>query len=66
MDKELQLLDAVADPIEWHVHGCGRTLFDGVIGYSIGTFVVHLDGCWRLRMSEFLSILEESSKFGVL
>jgi hypothetical protein len=63
MDKALELLDAVMDPIESHVLGFGATLFDGVVGYSIGAFVVRLDGHRRLRISKIFQSGAEAACF---
>jgi hypothetical protein len=54
VNTELQLLDAVADPIEYHFHGPGATLFDFVVCSTVGSFVVCLDGRRMLWMSHFL------------
>ena len=41
---ELALLDAVLEPVEAHVHGFGMALLDGVIGYTVSTGIVGLEG----------------------
>ena len=71
---ELSLFDAVADPIETHVHGSTATLFDDVIGYAVGACIVRLDRCWWLRVSHgnenvaqhdgVFGVVEECAKFG--
>ena len=53
MDDKLVLGDAVADPIEAHVDSFGSALFDGVVGYALGTFIVGDDGSGRLRVAHF-------------
>jgi hypothetical protein len=53
VDNELALRDAVADPIETHVHGFGPSLFDRVVGNAGGSAVVGDDGGRWLGMSEF-------------
>jgi hypothetical protein len=74
IDNELALADAVADPIETHVHGFGPFLFDRVVGNAGGSAVVGDDrGRW-LEMSElfesdvlrngFFAIVVEASHFG--
>jgi len=42
VDEELALTNAVAYPVELHVHGFGATLFHGVIGDAGGCTVVCL------------------------
>jgi hypothetical protein len=44
VDEEMVLTDAVADPIEVHIHGAGSALADGRIDYAIGSGIVGLDG----------------------
>ena len=53
VDMVLVLTDAVADPVETHVHSFGAFLFDGVVGEAGGCGVVSLD--WRsgLWVAEF-------------
>jgi hypothetical protein len=54
VDNELALVNPVADPVETHVHGFGSALLDRVVGDAFSAFVVGLDGCGRLWMTEFL------------
>ena len=71
---EVTLADAVADPVETHVHGAAAFLFDCVIGDTIGACIVGLDWGWRLRVSHgdedgaehfrVFGIVEECSEFG--
>ena len=74
-DMKLSLANVVTDPIKVHVNCLGSLLFDGVIGNACGGAVVHLDGCWGLRMVQFdescpegagfFAIVEEGSKFSL-
>ena len=50
-DVELVLFDAVAYPVETHVHCTAAALFDSVIGNAIGAGVVGLYWCRWLWVS---------------
>ena len=45
---ELSLSDAVAQPVEPHVHCLASFLFDGIVHDARRTLVVALDGCAAL------------------
>ena len=53
MNMELPLSDSVTQPIEAHAHGLGHILFDGVVDDASRVFVVELEWCGSLRVSEF-------------
>jgi hypothetical protein len=53
VDDELTLVNPVTDPVETHVHGFGSALFYRVVGYAFIAFVVGLNVCGRLWMTEF-------------
>ena len=73
-DEEMVLFDAVFDPIEPHVHGAATFLFNGIVGNAIGTCIVGLDGCSRLRVAHgskdgakhfgIFAVVKESTQFG--
>jgi hypothetical protein len=75
VDDELALSYAIADPVETHVDGFGLSLFDSVIGYSLGGAVVSLNGGGRLWVAQFsegnangagiFGVVEEATKFGL-
>jgi len=75
MDKELLLLDVIADPIKAHVNGLGTPLPDGVINDTGGTGIVCLNGCGRLGVAKILKggvepscilgIIEQGAHFGL-
>jgi hypothetical protein len=75
VDKELALAGPVLDPIIAHVYRLGSLLFDGVTRKTIGSGVVYLHWCRRLRMTKFfrsglnwngfLAIDESGSNFGL-
>ena len=54
IDVKLALADAIADPVEAHVHGLRSFLFNVVVGDASGCTVVGLDGSRGLRMTHFL------------
>jgi hypothetical protein len=64
MDAEVALADMVADPIETHVDCFRSALFDGIIDDAMGTGVIDLDGCWRLRPIHFFE--GDAKRTGVL
>ena len=53
VDDKLVLFDAVANPVETHVHGAGFALFECVIGDAGCGGVVGFHWGRRLRMAEF-------------
>ena len=53
IDVKLTLADSVAQPAEAHVHCFGHALLDGFVGEACCTFVVELEECGTLRVSEF-------------
>ena len=73
VDRELVVGDAVFDPVEAHVNGFGRTLFDSVVGDAGGAGIVSLDGSGWLGMAHLgeggaepgtiFGIIEEGAKF---
>ena len=54
INVELTLLDAVADPVEAHIHGFGSTLLDVVVADSGGARIVNLDRGGWLGPAQFL------------
>jgi len=64
VDEELALMNAIADPVELHVHCLGATLFDGVIGDSGGCTVVGLHWCRALLETEFFQ--SSANRYGFL
>ena len=52
-DVEVPLFDAIAHPVETHVHGFGPPLADGIVQDAFGACIVHLDGGCGLGMAEF-------------
>ena len=74
VDKKLSLSDAIANPVETHIHGFGAFLLDCVVGKSRRRGVVGLHGCGWLRVSKFgegdadgygfLAIVEKRADFG--
>ena len=44
---------AILEPVESHVYGFCFLLFDGIIGDAIGSAVVGVNRCGRLRIAEF-------------
>jgi hypothetical protein len=75
IDNELSLANAVADPIETHIHRLGSFLLDAIVGYSRGGRIVGHDRCRWLGMAEFVqgdpfghgffAVVEESTQFGL-
>jgi hypothetical protein len=53
VDDDLALVNPVADPVETHVHG--------FIGDAFSEFVVGLDGCGWLGMTEFFEVDAEAA-----
>ena len=50
---ELALFHSILKPIKSHINGFAALLFDSSIDYAIGSGVIGLDWCWRLRMAQF-------------
>jgi hypothetical protein len=64
MDAEMSLADTVAYPIETNIDCFRLALLDGIIDDAMGTGVIDLDGCWRLRpIHFFLGVVEASAHF---
>ena len=53
VDQEMSLTDAVADPMETHVHGFGAMSLDGIVDDANCGGVVSLAGCGSLRVIHF-------------
>jgi hypothetical protein len=53
VDDELELFDAVANPVGTDLHCLGSALFEGVIDNAFGTFVFCLNGrgwLWMVKL----------------
>ena len=59
---ELALADAVAQPVEAHVHRLGHFLFDCVVDDAGGALVVKLEWCGSLLVAKFGECLSECDK----
>ena len=74
MDEKMSLFDAIANPVETHIHGFGSALFDSFVANASCAGIVGLDGCRWLWMPHvfkggaehcsFFAVEEESAKFG--
>jgi hypothetical protein len=72
---EVVLANAVANPIETHIHSAAAFLFDSVIGNATGASVVRLHRSGRLRMAHgdedgaehlgVFTVVEKGTKFGL-
>ncbi len=51
---EVLLCFTIQEPEISHFHCTGGLLFDRVIGDANSSGVVDVDGCWRLRMLQFV------------
>ena len=51
MNDKLALVDAIADPVETHVHSFGSALFDSAVRDASSTGIVGLDWCGWLWMA---------------
>ena len=54
IDAELALAFVVSEPVEMHVHCFGAFWLDFAVYDCISHSIVHLEGCCRLLMAEFL------------
>ena len=63
VNDELALVDAIADPVETHVHGFGSALFDSAVRDASSTGVVGLDWCGWLRMAH---VVQRGAQHGSL
>ena len=50
VDAELDLVDAVTDPVEAHIDGFGAALLDSVIEHACCIIVVGINYFWWLRV----------------
>jgi hypothetical protein len=58
--------DAILNPEIAHGHGFGAARFDGAVGEASGGSIVHLDGSWRLRETEFVQSSTQGSGFATV
>ena len=54
-------MDTVSEPVEAHVNGLGAFLLDCVSEDTLGSCIVSLDGCGRLRVAEFFKGLAKGA-----
>jgi hypothetical protein len=63
IDMVLFLLNAVANPIEAHIHGFGSLLFDGFVGDTTGGAVAGNHRSRRLWVAQFVESDAEGGAF---